>query len=208
MIPVAQTVVDGRTRLDLMEELVRQVVNDKGEWIGALMGKVEHKPGKTHEEVTLEVISYNGHRRHALSKQQLAESIVATLKAAREMAGATDLRKVQRSAERGTGGRLLGSTKDEFKAIATKQVVAAGSSKHAVQRALAKAKPEPPRPRKPKPPVDKLKPEYVNRRFGMFLKHWPSHTDQRKVREILRGSSDFAQANGSQCHCALRIARR
>jgi len=43
----------------------------------------------------------------------------------------------------------------------------------------------PAKPRKPKPPVNKLAPEYVNRKFGLFLKHWPSHADQRKVRKIV-----------------------
>jgi ParB-like chromosome segregation protein Spo0J len=41
-----------------------------------------------------------------------------------------------------------------------------------------------PRKRK-KPEVDKLAPEYVHKRFGVFLKHWkPDH--HRKVRQIVR----------------------
>jgi len=46
----------------------------------------------------------------------------------------------------------------------------------------------PAKPRKPKPPVNKLDPIYVNRRFGLILKHWPSHADQRKVRNIVKES--------------------
>ena len=41
------------------------------------------------------------------------------------------------------------------------------------------------KPRKPKPPVDRLKAEYIHRRFGLFLKHWKSHAEQRIVRKML-----------------------
>jgi hypothetical protein len=44
---------------------------------------------------------------------------------------------------------------------------------------------EPTKPRKPKPPVNKLAPEYVNRKFGQFLKHWKSRDEQRAVRTIV-----------------------
>ena len=182
----ATYVIDGRTRLDLMEELRRQVVNEKGEWTGALMGKVEHKPGKTHEEVALEVISYNGKRRH-MTKQGLAECIVGTLKAARTL-GEVPVDGSPKGVSRQVGGKLpIGRPIDRFKVAAVERSKQAGISRRTVERVLSKAKPEKPaKPRKPKPPVDKLKPEYVNRRFGFFLKHWPSHADQRKVREIVK----------------------
>jgi len=194
----ATYVIDGRTRLDLMEELGRQIVNAKGEWIGALIGKVEHMAGRTHEEIGLEVISYNGKRRH-MTKQRLAECIVGTLKAARELRKVTPEsgsrqvgEKLPSSAEissrqvgevtpepRWTKG-VRGSTKDKFKAAAVERIKQAGISKRTVERVLAKAKPG-----KPKKEVDRLAPEYIHKRFGKFLNHWPSHTDQRKVREHL-----------------------
>jgi hypothetical protein len=178
-------VIDGRTRLDLMEELDRQVVNEKGEWTGALIDKVEHSTGRTHEQIGKEVISYNGHRRHVLSKQQLADSIVATLMAAREMAGKDDLSVTQRSFSP-TPGKRGGSTKDELKAEAIKQAQAVGSSEHAVQRALAKARP--PAPSKPRKST-KPKPEFidvVHKKWRTFITSasFP-HDERKRVREVI-----------------------
>jgi hypothetical protein len=181
----ATYVIDGRTRLDLVEELGRQVVNAKGDWIGALAGKVEHRGGRTHEEVALEVISYNGKRRH-MTKQGLAECIVGTLKAVRTL-GEVPVDGSPKGVSRQVGGKLpIGRPIDRFKVAAVERSKQAGISRRTVERVLSKAKPATPAtPRKPKPPVDKLKPEYVHRKFGQFLRHWPSHTDQRKVRKVV-----------------------
>ena len=65
----------------------------------------------------------------------------------------------------------------------------AGVSRYKARKAVEQVEREsrePKRPRTPKPPVNKLAPEHITKRFGMFLKYWPSHTDQRKVREYLR----------------------
>src|SRR5205814_7906689 len=125
------------------------------------------------------IISKNIKRRSLhLTKQEQVELIDKVLRA-----GSTDLANMARSVKRDAAGRLQGSTKDEHKAAAVEQAARVGISQRTVRRVLSK--PEPAKPRK-KPTVDKLKPEYVSRRFGFFLKHWPSHADQRKVREILR----------------------
>jgi hypothetical protein len=69
-------VTDGRERLDAMESLGWQIVNDKGEWIGVLahvpgaVAKVEHRHGYTHEKVAAEVIGYNIRRRHLTADQR------------------------------------------------------------------------------------------------------------------------------------------
>jgi hypothetical protein len=55
------------------------------------------------------------------------------------------------------------------------------SSVQAAKRKKRKA--EPTNQRKPKQ-VDKLAPEYVHKRFGMFLRHW-THEQQRTVRKLL-----------------------
>ncbi len=67
---------DGRERLDAMESKGWQIVNDKGEWIGALarvpgsVCKVEHRQGYTHENVAGEVIAFNIHHRHLNADQR------------------------------------------------------------------------------------------------------------------------------------------
>jgi hypothetical protein len=169
-------VVDGRNRLDAMESLGWQIVNGKGEWIGALAGKkVEHQTGRTHEQIRAEVIALNIRRRH-LTKEEQVELIDKVLKA-----GRTDLANMARSVKRGAGGRLQGSTKDEHKAAVVEQSAKVGISPRTVRRVLSKAKPTKPRE---KLPVDKLKSEYVHKRFGRFLSHWP-HAQWRTVRKLV-----------------------
>ena len=57
-------VIDGISRLDNAERTGRNVVDEKGNWIGMLAGHVVHHPGKTDEEVWDLVISLNLKRRH------------------------------------------------------------------------------------------------------------------------------------------------
>src|SRR5438094_10492118 len=74
-------VIDGISRLDAMEKVLGwTLVNEKGEWQGALSGQVEHRKGRTHEQIAKEVISFNAARRH-LSKEDLAAAIAEAVKA-------------------------------------------------------------------------------------------------------------------------------
>jgi len=163
----ATYIEDGRNRLDAMESLGWQFVDEEGEWIGTLANvpgtasKVVHRVGRTHEQVAADVIAFNIRRRH-LTKEQQVELIDKALKAATT----TDLANMARSVKRDAGGRLQGSTKDQHNAAVVKYAAQAGISERTVRRALAK-------PKKPKPPVDKLKGEYIWMRFGRFLEHWP-----------------------------------
>jgi hypothetical protein len=63
-------VIDGISRLDAVEETGRQIVDEKGNWIGVLEGHVVHHPGRTDEEVWDLVISLNLKRRHLTTKER------------------------------------------------------------------------------------------------------------------------------------------
>ncbi len=70
-------VIDGRNRLDAMEKVLGwQIVNEKGEWHGALAltpgtkPQVEHKQGCTHEQIIAEIDDLNFHRRHLNESQR------------------------------------------------------------------------------------------------------------------------------------------
>src|SRR5262249_42534877 len=70
-------VIDGISRLDAMEkDLGWEIVDDKGNWKGVLAAipgvrsMVEHREGRTHEQIVSEVITFNAKRRHQ-TKQEL-----------------------------------------------------------------------------------------------------------------------------------------
>src|SRR5207237_4700431 len=52
-------VVDGITRLDQMEELGWQIVDEDGNWIGQVEGLVDHRRSYTHQQVARLIISLN-----------------------------------------------------------------------------------------------------------------------------------------------------
>jgi hypothetical protein len=196
----AKYVIDGRTRLDLMEELGWQIVNEKGDWIGAAAGKVAHKVGRTHEEIGQEVNSYNGHRRH-LPKEQLVKSIDDTIRKCREAGKSpngfthesTDPAVTARSVRRGAGGRLEGSTKDEHKAAVVEQAAKVGISKRTVERVLAKGRTAPKKPRKVK---EQSFEDQVWAKWSRWLKTFPPQ-DRRRVKVVVGGfcsSEDKADA--------------
>jgi hypothetical protein len=170
--------IDGRNRLDATESLGWQIIDGNGKWFGALavvpntLPKVEHLVGRTHADVAAEVIGYNIQRRH-LTKQEQVELIQRVLRAA-----TTDSANIAESVKHREGGKLAGSTKG-FTGAVVDQAANIGISRRTVERVLAKPS------RKPKPPVNKLKREYINKRFGMFLKHWQSRDEQQKVRKVL-----------------------
>ena len=63
-------VIDGISRLDGAEKTGRQIVDEKGNWIGVLSDHVVHHPGKTDQEVWDLVISLNFKRRHMDREQR------------------------------------------------------------------------------------------------------------------------------------------
>ena len=179
-------IIDGRNRLDAMESLGWQMVNDQGEWIGVLgnvpgtVGKVEHRLGYTHEKIAAEVIAFNIHRRH-LSKEEQVELLDKALRAANP----TENASMARSVKRGDRGRLTGSTKGHTgKVVEAAKVI--GISERTTKRGLAKQSSKPP---PPKPQIDKTSPEYVVRKFQQFMDRWPV-TRHRVVKGILL---DFLQ---------------
>jgi hypothetical protein len=131
------------------------------------------------------VVSQNLHRRHLTQSQRAA--IAAELATMRQGAR-TDLQPSAKLPEvsQPQAAKLLKVSPRSVRAAkkvlreAPAKFEAVKSGKTTVSKAADELKP------RTKPLVDKLAPEYVNKRFGMFLRHWPSHADQRKVRELLR----------------------
>ena len=139
-------VVDGITRLDEMEKLGWQIVDEHGNWIGQIEGMFDYRRNYTHEQVRQLVISLNATRRHQ-TKQQIVESIDAVLKLEEASKGILDnrLSEIQ--------PRKAGRPKDQHKAELTKRAAAAGISEHTVKKALQPDRPKitkPPQPSKPK----------------------------------------------------------
>jgi hypothetical protein len=183
----ATYVIDGRNRLDAMEKVLGwAIIDGNGNWAGVLANVpntepgVKHFVGRTHQEIISEIRAFNIKRRH-LTKQQIVEMIDATLRATKPAAReflATDGEKLPKRRE--------GRPKDEHKAAVVTEAARAGISQRTVERSLGKGRAA--KPRRPKPPVDKTSLEYVNKRFGMFLKHWQRHQWQavrRQLRHIL-----------------------
>lgn len=83
--------IDGRKRLDAMTLLGWRIIDEQGDWHGALMMipgtvlNVIHRMGRTHAEIVDEVRSFNCHRRH-LSAKKLAD-VSAKLDECRRMFG-------------------------------------------------------------------------------------------------------------------------
>jgi len=193
----APYLIDGRNRLDAMEKVLGwQIVNAKGEWLGALTNvqggkpKVEHQAGRTHEQIMAEIRAYNIERRH-LTKQEIVEMIDATLKATREFHIIDDVKLKQG----------VGRPADLHKAELIKQSAKVGISKPTVERArrsiaakraadLIKRDGKAPPKRKPKPEVDKTSDKFIVGRFNNFMGYWPvtqQRVVRRKLREILLG---------------------
>jgi len=129
-------VADGITRLDAMEALGWQIVDEHGNWIGALDGKVDHRPNYTHEQVAKLVISLNAKRRHQ-SKQELVDAIDKALKAAEEPAAGVSNKDYEKlPSKRGRLGE--GRPKDPHKAKVVEQAADIGIPKATVEAALAK----------------------------------------------------------------------
>jgi len=72
--------IDGRKRLDAMTLLGWRIIDENGDWHGALavipgtVPKVVHRMGRTHAEIINEVRSLNWNRRHLSAKELVAVS--------------------------------------------------------------------------------------------------------------------------------------
>jgi hypothetical protein len=147
--PGIRYVTDGVTRLDAMEKVLGwQIINDEGNWIGAVEGKVELRFGYTHDQVRNEVISFNAKRRHQ-TKEDIVEAIAETLK----LEYATKGKAISPSMAKSVGGKGGGSTKDEYKTDLVKKSAEAGASKRTAERFLAR---QPDRPKHKREPKHKL----------------------------------------------------
>jgi hypothetical protein len=137
-------VIDGISRLDAMEQVLDwQIINERGEWIGALEGNVELRFGRTHEQIAREVISLNAKRRHN-TKEDLAAAIAEALKLERVTKG-----KGISHIDDEKKPRPRGRPRDEYKEEVVKEAAKHNISKPTVEKALAR-QPDRPKIEKPK----------------------------------------------------------
>ena len=175
-------IVDGITRLDEMEALGWQIVDEHGNWIGQLEGMVDHRRNYTHEQVRQLVISLNANRRHK-TKEQIADSIIEVLDLERKSAKGVSPNQVRETSPQG------GRPRDEFKTEAVKRGAAAGISKKTVEKSLAK---QPDRPKITKPTrreqPEKKKPfdDQVWHKWLLWMKQWKPEK-VREVRALVHG---------------------
>jgi hypothetical protein len=134
-------VVDGITRLDEMEKLGWHIVDEHGNWMGAVQDQVDHRRNYTHEQVGKLVISLNAKRRHT-EKSILADAIVEALKLERKegyRVSHNQNEKLPQERKASKRGRLgEGRPRDEFKAEAVKRGTEAGISKPTMEKALGR----------------------------------------------------------------------
>src|SRR5947209_9015560 len=62
-------VIDGRNRLDALELLAIQLIDDKGEWKHSEY--IRYGGRRTHAEIAAEVVGYNIRRRHLSNEEQV-----------------------------------------------------------------------------------------------------------------------------------------
>ena len=183
-------VIDGVNRLDAMESLGWQIINEKGEWIGELAtvpgtkSKVEHFVGRTHAQVAAEVIGFNIQRRH-LSKQEQVELIDAVLRAA-----TIESANIARSFSP-VPGKKGGSTKGHTGRVveeSKKLGISERTAKLALVKALKRRKPIAKCPRRRSTPPEFGSDQWRHdaiKRFKRFLDHWPV-TQHRELKKVFR----------------------
>ena len=180
-------VIDGISRLDGAESTSRQIINAKGEWMGMLSSAgnvrhVVHHPGKTDKEVWSIALSLNLKRRHHTTGQ-LAE--IADKLATRTVGRAKTANLQNKgSGDQSANLRIAPTVEQAAKMVgvsprsvqAYRKVKTAAPEKlsdiRKAKLSLGKAASElaEAKPRKPKKEVDKLSPEHIHKRFGMFRK--------------------------------------
>ncbi len=184
-------VIDGRSRLDAMESLGWQIVNVKGEWIGALAGKVEHRAGRTHEQIVAEVISLNITRRHLNESQR---AMIAAKLANMRQGARTDLEPSANLPEVSqpqaaklfkVGERSVRAAKKVMREGSAAQVEAITSGAKSVSKAVGELK----HTRKTKlPKKEKSLEDRVWHKYTLFLKmkEWQGESE-REVKLALIG---------------------
>jgi hypothetical protein len=142
------------------------------------------------------VLSRNAYRRHLTADQRTA--LITKLRGPQLQAEAkarqlSSLRKGDEtpvgliSAQRGKVAQQIAKESGVGRDQARKAIRLLESKPEVLDEVITgkrKLPAKPAKPRKPKPPVDKLKSEYIWKRFGMFLRHWPL-ADQRAVRKMV-----------------------
>jgi hypothetical protein len=183
-------VIDGISRLDGAEKTGRQIIRENGAWMGMLSNSrsVIHHPGKTDKEIWSLVISLNLKRRHHTTGQlaEIADKLATGTRGGDRKSNQSAKMHFGRAPTVKQAAEMVGVSKrsvEQFrkvKKVAPENIAAIRAGTLRLAKAVRDAK-----PRKAKPPVDKLKPEYVWRRYGIFLNHW-THTERRAVEKILR----------------------
>jgi hypothetical protein len=177
-------VIDGISRLDQAEKTGRQIVDEKGNWIGMLDGHVVHHSGKTDAQVWAIVSSLNLKRRH-LTKEQILEVAdqMLELEAAEKGAAKNDRTTTTRSFSPNPGTRG-GSTKDPRKAALKKraQELAGESVSDSTVDNYLRRNRSGKAPRKPK-----KEPSFENqvyKKWTQWLKRFP-HEKRREVTNLV-----------------------
>jgi hypothetical protein len=188
-------VVDGITRLDAMESLGWQIVDEHGNWIGAVEGMVDHRRNYSHEQVAKLVISLNAKRRHQ-TKEDIAAAIAETVKlerAARE-------KEFLVSERRETPSPKVGRPKDEVKAEVVEKAAEHGIGKRTAEKALARQPDRPKITKQPAPPKRKREPvrtfeDEVWARWSRWLKYWPQTKHRDVIKHVLGFIEDRTPTN-------------
>jgi hypothetical protein len=184
-------VIDGVSRLDAAEKTGRQIIDEKGNWIGVLDRHVVHHSGKTDEEVWDIVSSLNLKRRH-LSKEQILEVADHMLKLEAAEKGAA--KKERASSARSFSpnpGKRGGSTKDPHKTALHERAekIAGGPiSNRTVEKYLSR-QPDCPKKAPVKTKAKKERPfnDQVWDKWQHFLNHHWSPAERHEVKPILHG---------------------
>jgi len=184
--PGTRYIIDGISRLDAMEKVLGwQLVDEKGNWIGAVSGQVELRFGRTHEQIRGEVISLNARRRHQ-TKEDLAEAIAETKKIEYATRGKEFLISGDEKPHSPKGGR----PRDEFKKEVIEEAAKFGISKPAAERGLArlpdrpKIKTKKPKHKPPEPKKEETFDQKLWRRWLAWLKNLKPH-EVRVAKELV-----------------------
>jgi hypothetical protein len=198
-------VIDGVSRLDAMESLGWEIVDAKGNWIGALATTpgsrpmvIDH-PGYSHEQVWDLVVSLNLKRRHYNESQRAVIANKLAKKMAKESEATWENSQICESVPRPAHRPSKGLTEATKKAAemmnvsprsvdsvrkvekhAPDKVEAIKAGKLSVSKAAREIKP------KHKKEVDKTSDDFIVKRFLTFIDYWPV-TQHRAVRRKLRG---------------------
>jgi hypothetical protein len=160
---------------------------------------VEHREGRTHEQIVGEVITFNAKRRHQ-TKQELISDIDDVLQAAKtgdKGISDHDDQKLPRGVGRPKDERKVEAIKEAAKAgvsvseITARRVIAAKKAADLIKRG---GKPSPKRKKKELPSREEFE-----KRYFRWRKHWP-YTKLREWNQLLyeRQLSRFTYKDGKE----------